>query len=207
MRRGAETPEVAGKRALAGVALDLTDAFAADPMFDWFSRPDERRDAARARFFRFILRRLAYGVGEIERPPMGGAAAVWMPSERLGPTPLIRELMALPPLLGLTGWSRFGRLAAMRAAMDRLHPTDRPHDYLFFLGVVPEAQGHGIGSRLLRARTARLDAARRSAYLETATEANVRLYSRHGFQVVAEFRPRPNAPQNWSMWREPQAPV
>ena len=54
---------------------------------------------------------------------------------------------ALPALIGLTGWPRFGRLAAMRAAMDRHHPLERPHDYLFFLGVVPEAQGHGIGSR------------------------------------------------------------
>jgi ribosomal protein S18 acetylase RimI-like enzyme len=207
MRRGAEAPEVAGKKAIPAVAADLTAAFAADPMFDWFSRPDERRDAARERFFRFILANMAFGVGEIVRPPMGGAAAVWLPSEALGPTPLVRELTALPPLLGLTGWPRFGRLAAMRAAMDRLHPTDRPHDYLFFLGVVPEAQGHGIGSRLLRARTARLDAARRPAYLETATEANVRLYSRHGFEVLTEFRPRPDAPLNWSMWREPQVAV
>lgn len=207
MRRGAEAPEVAGKQALNGVAADLAAAFAADPMFDWFSRPDARRDEARGRFFRFILRELVYGVGEIERPPMGGAAAVWMASERLGPTPLVRELMALPTLLALTGWDRFGRLAAMRAAMDRLHPTDRAHDYLFFLGVTPEAQGHGIGSRLLRARTARLDASRRPAYLETATEANVRLYSRHGFEVTAEFHPRPDAPKNWAMWREPQSPL
>jgi len=206
MRRGAEAPDLAGLDALPAVAADLSAAFGADPVFDWFSRPDERRAAARERFFRFVLRHLVYRVGEIERPRAGAAAAVWMPSEGLGPAPLLRELQALPALIGLTGWPRFGRLAAMREAMDRHHPMDRPHDYLFFLGVVPEAQGHGIGSRLLKSRTDRLDARNRPAFLETATEANVRLYSRHGFRVLTEFRPRPDAPPNWTMWRDPRSP-
>ncbi len=206
MRRSAEAPDLAGRAVLPAVADDLSAAFAADPMFDWLCRPDDRREEGRRRFFRFVLRRLAHGVGEIQRPGTGGAAAVWMPSETLGPAPLIRELLALPALIGLTGWPRFGRLAAMRAAMDRHHPLERPHDYLFFLGVVPEAQGHGIGSRLLKAHTDRLDRAGRAAFLETATEANVRLYSRHGFRVLAEFRPRPDAPLNWAMWREPRPP-
>lgn len=207
MRRAAEAPVLARRADLDAVASDLSAAFASDPIIGWFSRADERRDEARLRFFRFLVRRTAFGGGEVLRPAMGGAAAIWLPSERLGPAPLWRELMAMPPLLGLTGWARFGRLAAMREAMARNHPMQPPHDYLYFLGVTPQAQGHGIGSRLLKSGTNQLDAAGRPAFLETATEANVRLYGRHGFQVVAEFRPRPDAPMNWAMWREPQAPI
>ncbi len=206
MRRGAETPDVAGRRDINAAADDLGAAFVSDPLFDWFCRPDARRDATRAGFFRFVLREMVFGSGEILRPATGGAAAVWMPSEALRPNPLIKELSAVPTLLAMTGWSRFGRLASMREAMDKHHPMDRAHDYLFFLGVTPEAQGHGIGSRLLKARTDRLDATGRPAFLETATESNVRLYGRHGFRVLAEYRPRSDAPVNWAMWREPQAP-
>ncbi len=89
--------------------------------------------------------------------------------------------------------------------MDKHHPTDRPHAYLWFLGVTPEAQGHGVGSRLLQHASARLDANGEPAYLETQTERNVALYRRHGFEVISEHRCRSDAPMMWSMWRDPQA--
>ena len=94
------------------------------------------------------------------------------------------------------------RLARLREVMDKAHPTDRPHAYLWFLGVTPEAQGHGIGSRLLKAKLDRLDVENMPAFLETATERNVALYRRHGFDVLSEYRPAPDAPRMWAMWRE-----
>lgn len=206
MRRGAEAPEAATAANADGVAQDLADAFAADPLFDWFSRADSRRDAARRMFFRHLLSEMVFGVGEVLRPSTGGAAAIWMPSEALAAYPMIKELQGLPMLLGLTGWSRFMRMLQLREAMDRHHPMDRPHAYLWFLGVTPAAQGHGVGSRLIRAKTERLDAARRPAFLETATARNVQLYRRHGFEVVADYRPSPSGPMNWAMWRDPRKP-
>jgi ribosomal protein S18 acetylase RimI-like enzyme len=207
MRRSAEAPESATADAAADIARDLAAAFSADPVFDWFSRPDSRRDAARLAFFHHLLRELVFGVGEVQRPSTGGAAAVWMPSEAFALHPMIREFRAIPMLLGLTGWSRFMRMVQLREAMDRHHPMDRPHAYLWFLGVTPQAQGHGVGSRLIKAKTDRLDASRRPAFLETATQRNVELYRRHGFEVVAEYRPSPGGPMNWSMWRDPRKPA
>ena len=104
-----------------------------------------------------------------------------------------------------TGWSRIPRLLALQAAIDRHHPEGRKHAYLWFLGVRPEAQGLGVGSRLLRAASSRLDATGMPAYLETQTERNVALYRRHGFEVVSEFRARHDAPPQWGMWREPRS--
>jgi ribosomal protein S18 acetylase RimI-like enzyme len=204
MRRSAEAPETATAANADAVAGDLAAAFALDPVFDWFSRIDAQRDAARLAFFRHRVTELVLSVGEVLRPATGGAAAVWMPSEALGPNPLHKELQALPIVLGLTGWSRFVRLMQLRDAMDRHHPMDRPHAYLWFLGVTPELQGHGVGSRLLKAKTDRLDAKRRPAFLETATTRNVELYRRHGFEVVAEYRPSPTGPMIWAMWRDPR---
>src|SRR5277367_3958553 len=103
LRRGAEAPVQSGEADLAAVAADLSDAFADDVMFDWFMRADDRRDAARLRFFTVIIRHMVFAAGRIERPAVGGAAAVWLPFEALGPTPLTTELRALPILLHATG--------------------------------------------------------------------------------------------------------
>ena len=205
MRRDAEAPSLAGPADLESVADDLADAFTDDVAFDWFLRADDRRAEARLRFFRLIVRMGAAQGARIERPATGGAAAIWMPFEALGPLPLATELRAFPTLFHATGLSRFGRLLAMRADMDKHHPMERPHAYLWFLGVTHAAQGHGVGSRLLKVGTDRCDAAGLPAYLETQTERNIALYRRHGFEVTGENRPRPDAPPLWSMWREPQS--
>jgi ribosomal protein S18 acetylase RimI-like enzyme len=204
LRRQAESPSVAEARDLPAVAGDLSAAFADDVMFDWFLRADAKRDEARRRFFHTVIVDLGRGRIRVDRPSGGGAAAVWMSSKALATISMIDEIRALPTLLHATGLRRFGRLSAARADMDKHHPMARPHAYLWFLGVTPEAQGHGVGSALLRVANDRLDAAEEPAYLETQTERNVALYLRHGFEVISEHRPRPDAPRLWSMWREPR---
>ena len=205
IRLAAETPVLADRATVAAAADDLAAAFVDDPILGWFMRDDARRTAARQRFFRVLTKDSALIDGEIERPATGGAAAIWVKSENLGPMPLARELRALPMLLNATGLARFGRLTKLREAMDANHPMDRPHDYLWFLGVHPDAQGAGVGSRLIASRTRRLDAAQRPGFLETATPRNVPLYQRHGFEVVREYRPGDEGPLIWGMWRDPRS--
>jgi GNAT superfamily N-acetyltransferase len=205
LRRDAETPMIAGPDELMGVAADLADAFWDDVMMNWFFRTDARKPEAHQRFFRTIAQLAFRQGGRIERPACGGAAAVWMPFEAVGPMSMADELRALPTLLHATGLGRLTRLMALREDMDKHHPMDRPHAYLWFLGVTHEAQGHGVGSRLLKVATDRLDGAAQPAYLETQTERNLALYRRHGFKVISEHRPRPDAPMLWSMWRDPGA--
>lgn len=204
VRRSAETPVPATLETLGAAADDLAGAFVDDPLFDWFMRTDARRTAARYRFFRVLMREAAFQDGVIERPAAGGAAAVWLASEGLGPQPLLREVRVLPTLLNATGLGRFGRLLQLREAMDKHHPMDRPHDYLWFLGVHPDAQGAGVGSRLLASKTARMDAANRAGFLETATPRNLPFYARHGFKTIAEYRSAEDAPLIWGMWRDPR---
>jgi ribosomal protein S18 acetylase RimI-like enzyme len=201
-RREAETPAIGLRADLDEIVQTLTDAFAVDPHFDWFMHPEPGRAAARHGLFHMLIGHEGLTKGRIDRPAGGGAAAVWLPSEQLTPMPLLAELKALPAMLRMTGLARFGRLLAIRADMDRHHPMDRPHAYLWFLGVAPAAQGRGVGSALLRAANARNDAASLPAYLETGTTRNVALYERHGFKVISEHKARPDAPNMWSMWRE-----
>ena len=202
--REAETPIEARVADLSSVVDDLDAAFAGDVMFDWFLRDDARRDAGRRGFFDALIRHVAFGTARIERPASGGAAAVWMPPEATGPISLLNELRVAPAILHATGLARVPRILALQSAIDAHHPKSRPYAYLWFLGVRPEAQGMGVGSRLLRVAARRLDAAGLPAYLETQTRRNVALYRRHGFEVTAEFHARADSPPLWGMWREPQ---
>jgi ribosomal protein S18 acetylase RimI-like enzyme len=119
--------------------------------------------------------------------------------------PLPVLIRAAPAILSATGLSRALRLLALLDDMEKHHPMERRHAYLFFLGVRRSLHGHGIGSRLLKVATDRLDAEGLPAYLETQTERNLGLYRRHGFEVISKHKPRPDSPPLWSMWREPQA--
>ncbi|MDP3852606.1 N-acetyltransferase [Phenylobacterium sp.] len=203
LRRGSETPVRAGAADLAAVADDLSAAFATDPMFDWFMRDDARREPARLRLFKRLVG-MALADGEVLRPGSGGAASIWLPSENLGPGSFLEELRVIPTILAATGFARLSRMSAMRAAMDNHHPMERAHAYLWFLGVRPQAQGLGVGSRLLAAGLQRVDAVGLPAYLESSSPANVPLYRRHGFEVTREIQPTPDSPVMWAMWREPR---
>lgn len=204
VRRQAEAPVLAGPADLDNVADDYAAAFAHDPVLDWVLRDDAGRDRARTAFFRLVVRVTRAQAREIERPACGGGAALWVPSERLDGMGVVNELKIAATLVRACGLSRFGRLIAVREAMETHHPSGRPHDYLYFLGVRPELQGLGIGSRLLAARTARLDAAGRPAFLETGAERTLSLYRTHGFEVIDSYRPRGDGPPMWALWREPR---
>jgi ribosomal protein S18 acetylase RimI-like enzyme len=191
-----------GHEALTDTVDILSDAFSRDPIFDWFLRADAKREAARRRFFEFVLGEMAFADGEVSLAGEAEAAAVWIPAPGPRPSPLVQELQALPLLLSVTGWGRFGRLNALRAAMDA-HHLKRPHAYLWFLGVRSDRQGKGLGSRLLDETLAPIDTAGVTAFLETAVERNVALYQSRGFRVTGRYRPGSDGPLTWAMVRDP----
>jgi ribosomal protein S18 acetylase RimI-like enzyme len=205
LRRQAEAPGLAlDAAAREGAARDLAAAFAEDPVFDWFLKEGRGRPAVMADFFRLVVRLTGPQGARVERPDGGGAAALWLRSEDMGDFPLAGEFAIAALMLRGCGLGRIRRVLAVRAAMDAHHPHDRAHDYLYFLGVRPDVQGLGIGSRLLKAHLAGLDAAGRPAFLETGNPRTLSLYENHGFAVTGDYRPAPEGPTLWTLWREPQ---
>jgi len=94
-----------------------------------------------------------------------------------------------------------GRVGKFRSEWARRDPEE-VHFHLDPLTVRPGSQGKGIGSRLLTRFCAVTDDRGIGGYLETDQEANVRLYSRFGFEVVdtAEIL----GVTNTFMWRKPR---
>lgn len=96
------------------------------------------------------------------------------------------------------------RFDATFAHLDAIHARlmPQPHWHLATLGVDPDHQRRSYGSALLQSRTAVIDTAGYSCYLDTATADGVRLYERHGFRVV-EAGEVPGTPiPYWAMRRD-----
>ena len=85
--------------------------------------------------------------------------------------------------------------------LGRHHPTE-PHFYLAFAGTLPDHQGRGIGSTLIKRVLDRCDDAHIPAYLEASADRNRQLYERLGFETQARID-LPEGPPMWAMWREP----
>lgn len=79
------------------------------------------------------------------------------------------------------------------------HDPKEHHWHLDPLTVMPERQGQGIGSQLLKYFCDHVDKMRRAAYLETDRVENVRLYERFGWQVKEEATVI--GVHCWFMWR------
>jgi ribosomal protein S18 acetylase RimI-like enzyme len=62
------------------------------------------------------------------------------------------------------------------------------HCYVRDVGVLPDMQGRGLGSALMRPTLERCDRESLPAYLEASSERSAALYERLGFQLMRELR-------------------
>lgn len=112
----------------------------------------------------------------------------------------LEKLVVAPRLLAALGTSVL-RVLKLQAVWAK-HEPDQSHWHLGPIGVLPDSQGQGVGSRLLEAFLMEVDQRHGAAYLETDVDRNVVLYERFGFRIRAEddFL----GVSNRFMWREPR---
>jgi ribosomal protein S18 acetylase RimI-like enzyme len=184
----------------------LTAAFANDPVMTWIGRRDAKRDKGRRSMFAYLVNKLGLAGNELWTAADYSAAALWVPPEHADlKQPWWDEVIMIPTIISFTGLSGLGRVDAFRKSADKHHPKDKPHFYLMTIGVDPRFQGQGLGSAILEATLAKVDAKGLPTYLESSNEKNVPLYKRHGYVVTSEFKPLPDSPPLWGMWRDVKA--
>jgi ribosomal protein S18 acetylase RimI-like enzyme len=108
----------------------------------------------------------------------GSGAVLWLPPDEHPDEEALVELVKQSAAL-----SAKADLFQVFQQMNSYHPEE-PHWYLPLIGVDPLYQGRGIGSALLAYALAICDRERRLAYLESSNPKGVRLYQRHGFEVL-----------------------
>jgi len=205
-RQRAAAPRRATAADSDGVIEVLTAAFASDPVMSWIGRRDAKRDEGRRKMFGYLINKLGLPGEDVWTADDYSAAALWVPPARADlKQPWWDEILMIPTIVAFTGLGGFGRVDAFRKSADKHHPKDKPHYYLMTIGVDPRFQGQGLGSAILDATLAGIDAQGLPSYLESSNEKNVPLYKRHGYVVTSEFRPQPEAPPLWGMWREAKA--
>jgi GNAT superfamily N-acetyltransferase len=188
----------------------LAQAFLGEKMFSHVLCDDsDKRLRATIPVFRALVRaHLPYG--GVHSAMLGDklvGVAVRLPPEHnplRGRENLRFNLRIMPAMLRLLTRCRGARhLIRIIGEFDKIKPNDRPYWYMIAIGVEPEYQGQGIGTRLTQETLDRADADGVGCYFETAGERTKAIYLKRGFRVLKELKPMPGGPTVWTMWREP----
>lgn len=193
------TVRVAQLRESGPLKAALAAAFFDDPVFGWLISGGARRQARLERYFAIQLAH-ALADGHVWTSDGLYGAALCMPPGRWRVPP--RLMAANSGRLASVFRGRLPRAVGLLAAMERRHLRGA-HYYFSYIGVAPEAQGRGLGSRLMRPALDRCDEERLPAYLEASSERNAALYERLGFQCTEVLR-FAGSPPLMLMTRPPQ---
>ncbi|MFE1509226.1 GNAT family N-acetyltransferase [Streptomyces sp. NPDC058726] len=186
----------------------LDEAFQDDPVSGWVFPGREYRRTTHHRLMAAFTD-IVLADGRIDLTEDGSACALWMSVPADGPghedahagdraedDDFVRMRKAVDP--GNERVELIGRLTA------GIHPSDRAHEYLWMIGVVPGRQGEGLGTGLIGSVLDRCDREGLAAYLEASSERSRVLYERLGFAAAGEPLALPDGPYMWPMWREPR---
>ena len=184
----------------------LTRAFLDDPMWSCVLPNREARETLLRPMWSALIG-FARVYGEALTTSEGEGAACWIAPGNTKTTlwKLIRTGMALPRSMMRLPKDARERFFGMMRFIDGHHEELMvgPHEYLWVLGVAPEAQRRGIGGRLLEPVLTKADAQGVPCYLETQTEGNVAFYRKRGFDTVLEEREPVGDLPIWFMVRPP----
>ncbi|HYC00546.1 MAG TPA: GNAT family N-acetyltransferase [Candidatus Limnocylindrales bacterium] len=181
------------------IAALLARAFARNPFVRWLVPDDDRYARVGSGLFRIgVEREMAHGIVHVTDDHAG--AALWLAPDAPAPGPLAQLALAWTTMRLLGSRTPAGIRATLE--MERRRAAQQPNWYLTVLGTIPERQGTGVGTTLLRPMLERCDREGIAAYLESSDPDNVPFYERFGFVVLDELR-FPGGPRMPLMLRRP----
>lgn len=166
----------------------ISQAFNNDPLISFMLPFRRTRVKTLYKFFRAygevnIKNNRGYGFGE----PLQGVA-YWKSPNQDNLSISVKSLTLFLPLLFTLYPIGYFRAKAILQKIDELHKkhADQPHYYLDNIGVIPNAQGKGVSSKLIRPILEMADSQKVITYTDTVTQSNVALYEHFGFQCVEQ---------------------
>ena len=181
---------------LAPLAETLAAAFHDEPGLSWIMPEDAKRHAMLPKFFQ-VMAEQSRRHGEILASPDGAAASLWYPPGKVSDGFFQSTYDNLRLLAGFG--TALPRGLTVAEEMYKRHPRPQTYSYLRYVGVAPAGQGKGWGGAIVRAGVAKAAEQGRGVLLETATPANVGIYTRLGFEILEEWEVPGGGPQFWTM--------
>jgi hypothetical protein len=192
-------------RQINEASIVLSASFFNYPMFTFYFPDPRRRTRYLPWYFRNILN-CAVRYGEVDTTPgISGVIFVLPPGHtKISMWEYVRNGFLLTPvLLGFRNYKQSMDCESFVGKTQEVIMNNRPHYYLWGLGVDPLHQAKGIGTALMLPLLKKADAQKTPIFLETHAEENVRYYQRHGFTLMCTKKiPRYGLPI-WCMLREP----
>jgi ribosomal protein S18 acetylase RimI-like enzyme len=138
-----------------------------------------------------------FHLGVLRRGTLAGVAGITPPESKPWTEALQARRDELTAIIGAEASARFDRFGE---CAERYRPLG-PHFFLGVIGVEPRFRRAGYGRALLDALHAAAEAhpTATGVYLDTEDPANVALYARFGYRVIAHQRL--DNLDIWSMWR------
>jgi ribosomal protein S18 acetylase RimI-like enzyme len=183
----------------------LAKAFQTDPLWQWLVPDEAKRARYLPNFYRAFVRagirsEQVYGAGN----PVEGVATWSKPGQEVSFGGLIGvdflKLIFSPFIVAFarTAFPIFSRFEVMQRQY-----APEPHFYLNNIGVLPEAQGKGLASKLIRPFLNEAEAQGVGVYTETMTPSNVGLYEHYGFRVMEQYRVPKTDLSIWAFYLPP----
>ncbi len=161
------------------------------------SRTSAARPDKLLRFFTLELESVVLPSGTAWMSPEASGACLELPPGKWR-MPLQTQAIHAPQFVAVFGRS-LPRALITITQMERRHLRE-PHFYVPYVGVAPEGQGAGLGTKLLGKTVERAEAAGLPTYLEATSERNAALYERLGFEHLGPFTVL-GSPPLWPMRR------
>jgi ribosomal protein S18 acetylase RimI-like enzyme len=195
------------KKDLKKASLMLTRAFHNDPLVCLIYPNEDERKKYSPFLWEYLLRDgIRYGEVYSPSDKIEGTAK-WLSPSKVHMT-IWRSLRSGALKMGMmTSRQRDERALPMKKIAEitnhitELHKelVTKPHWYLANIGVAPEHQGKGFGSKLIKPMLDRIGKEGYPVFLETNFEGNVALYEHFGFNVIDERIIPETDIINWAM--------
>lgn len=177
------------------------DAFRNDPLNNWIFQGF----AGISALFHWQAKHIYVPRGYCYRAGNDGACMWMLPSGDLSTTKL-QDLSLATTIFFNSGFDAIKRAWKIGEGMARAHPHF-PHAYLFSIAVRPQAQGKGLGRKLIQPVLEACDSAGIPAYLENSNPANTSFYRSCGFEQTDLIQVEPDSPTLVPMLRQPQTAI
>ena len=194
------------KKEIRNAVETLASAFMKDPLCCWLFEEESSRYQYLQEYFLFRVR-YGYKFGEIHKTSKKfEGIAIWLPGDEAEVTYRRGLRTGGFRFIFKMGFEKMKKLtiASDYVADIRNSIIQPPYTELSPIGVKPEYQGKGFGSKLLRPMMQKFDNEKTVCFLETQNPENILLYEKLGFEIAREGIMPESDLHHWGMMRTPR---